>query len=513
MTASNQTVGNLSGRPLAHLCLWVHQNSFSGVLVLAQEDVKKSLVFEKGKLVAARSNVPGEILGAILVEDGKITSEALQQSIEKLKGKPPMLQGEALIHLGLIDHALLNEALQKQLLRRVYDVFTWPEGRYGLVPKIPEDTAKIDLSKSLLEICYRGLLMKYRGSEELSELSADAKPNFVGGQNWSVDQLRLVGREMGVWRNVNGISTVTKIVERSRMDGPTVQAMLLALRDMGLVRLGAGDKMEFSTEAPRSRRQKEGEQAAQKGESGEVVKLLENLRGKSHFEVLGVTRKSTSMEIKEAYFDLAKRFHPDRIASAFEGADRKAVEDLFARISEAHAVLANEETRKEYEASLDLKESGGASSEEAVKILESEMSFQKAGILIRKADFPGAINLLTQAIGLYDKEPEYHLLLGWAMYRNASKAKDGSTMKSGKTKIEKALAQNDRLIQGHFYLGLISKAEGEMDRAKQCFEKVIAIDPRHNEATSELRVINLRQQKEGESVAGGLKKLFKKKGS
>jgi curved DNA-binding protein CbpA len=215
------------------------------------------------------------------------------------------------------------------------------------------------------------------------------------------------------------------------------------------------------------------------------------------------------MEVKNAYFALAKKYHPDRVGVSPDALERKSVEDLFAKITEAHSVLTNESARKEYEATLGLQESGELGGADAGRILESEVSFQKGSVLVRKGDFSGAIEFLQQAIGLYDAEPEYHLLLGWASYRNASKSRDAAGMKMGKGMIEKALLANEKLAQGHFYQGLIAKSEGEIERAKRCFEKTVALDPRHNEANSELRVLNLRRSKD--ASAGGLKGLFKKK--
>lgn len=510
MMAENLNAGNLSEKSLAHLLLWVYENSFTGVLMLAREEIKKSLVFEKGKLIAARSNIREEILGAILIEEGKIKPADFEISREKLPGDEVIRQGEILIRMGLIDYATLNETLEKQLLRRAVEAFTWPEGLYRFVSKIPEESARIHLDKSLLEICYRGLLKKYQDSKEAAELPESAVPNFVGGQTWNVANLRLVGKEMSLYRAINGVATLAQIVERSRGEGPAVRAMLLALRDMGLVRLAAEDKK------PTDLRETPAETEGAKAGSGtapseEAAALLESFQTKNHFEVLGVARNASTMEIKNAYFALAKKHHPDRAGFQPGSPERKKIEDLFARISEAHGALTNDAARKEYEATLDLAQSGLAGGAEVNRILESEIAYQKAIILVRKGDFTGAIDFLRQAIGLYDKEPEYHLLLGWALYRAASKNKDVQGAKTGKTEIEKALARNERLSQGHFYLGLIAKSEGDIERAKRYFEKTVQLDPNHNEANSELRLIHMRKSKEAPS--GGLKGLFKRKES
>ncbi|MFH1262806.1 MAG: DUF4388 domain-containing protein [Pseudomonadota bacterium] len=510
MPPEEQSVGNLSDRPLPHLLLWVYQTSFSGVLVLAREDVKKSIVFEKGKIVAARSNVPTEVLSALLLEEGKLTPEQLRTSLEKIHGKETMRQGEILIQMGVIDHAGLNEVLQRQLLRRIHETFSWPEGRYGFVAKIPEDTSRISIDMRIPEICYRGLFQRYKGSKEAADLQDTVTPNFVGGQNWNITDLRLVGREMGVHRVINGLATLAQIAERSKTEIDTVRAMLLSLRDLGLVRLTSEDRMQVQSDFVRRGQPlgPAGGAAADTAAMAEVMKLLKAFEGKNHFEVLGIPRTASLPDIKAAYFTLAKKLHPDRVGVPSGTPERKMVEDLFTRITEAQSILANDVSRKEYMASLDLAASGAAGGAEAAHVLNSELAFQKGGILIKKGDFAGAIDLLKEATRLYDKEPEYFVSLGWALYRQGSKTKDPAKMKEGKAEIEKALVQNARLNQAQYYLGLIAKAEGNLEKAKKQFEKTIELNRRHTEAASELRVMNMRESKEPQSKFKG---LFKKK--
>ncbi len=66
------------------------------------------------------------------------------------------------------------------------------------------------------------------------------------------------------------------------------------------------------------------------------------MASKDYYEVLGVPRNSSKEQIKDAYRKLALQFHPDRNKSP-------EAESRFKEISEAYAVLSDDEKRKQYD--------------------------------------------------------------------------------------------------------------------------------------------------------------------
>src|ERR1041384_3492547 len=76
---------------------------------------------------------------------------------------------------------------------------------------------------------------------------------------------------------------------------------------------------------------------------GFYAHILRAMADRDYYDILGVKKTAAEDEIKKAYRNLAKKFHPDK------NKGNKDAENKFKEISEAYAVLSDKEKRAQYD--------------------------------------------------------------------------------------------------------------------------------------------------------------------
>jgi len=231
----------------------------------------------------------------------------------------------------------------------------------------------------------------------------------------------------------------------------------------------------------------------------EIEKRLELALKKetTYFDILGVDEKTPPAHIKRVYFKMAKLFHPDAKPDLYKGELRQKVEDLFTKISEAYNTLSDPELRRQYQEKLRSKVSE-EELEKANRAIQAEMEFQKAMIMIRRGAFKEALPIMENVVSLMPDEPEYKIYLAFCRFKS-----EGRTASSqAKRMIEQALEQRPKVAEGWYYLGVINRVEGDLLKARECFEKALELDRYHQEAQRELRIIQMKMSQEPKKKSG-----------
>lgn len=83
-----------------------------------------------------------------------------------------------------------------------------------------------------------------------------------------------------------------------------------------------------------------------------IVELYQRLDELDHYQLLGVEDGASKAEVKAAYYEAVKRYHPDRYYGKELGHFKAKLERVFQRFTEAHDTLTRKRSREEYDAYL-----------------------------------------------------------------------------------------------------------------------------------------------------------------
>ena len=210
------------------------------------------------------------------------------------------------------------------------------------------------------------------------------------------------------------------------------------------------------------------------------------LKKKDYFQMLGVPPNANNDAIKQAYFVLAKEYHPDRVYRSASAEVRNLANEIYQLLSNAYETLKDPEERERYVSDL-AKGIKKDVSDEVSKILAAEGKFQRGEELLRKRQYGPAHDAFQEAVDLYDQEGEFHAFLGWTLFQTDPRNPD--VARSAMDDIERAIRLNPKVDKSYLFLGYIHKATGRPDKAEQQFERAIQCNPDCTEALRELRLL------------------------
>lgn len=219
-------------------------------------------------------------------------------------------------------------------------------------------------------------------------------------------------------------------------------------------------------------------------------------QGVDHFTLLGLSQHASAEEIRQTYFMLARKLHPDRLSAIGVVDEARNAQRLMAQINAAFAVLDDAAKRSEYVAILErggesaVREQEAQADEMAMRIMRAEEAFRQGEMALRRDQLPQAVAAFQNAVDLQPNESEYQALLAWAQF--ASAADKNAVAAQTRRALLKAAEANDRSLTARFYLGRVERMLGKEREALQHFQDVLRIKPSHGEAASEARVLEQR---------------------
>jgi curved DNA-binding protein CbpA/CheY-like chemotaxis protein len=507
--------GSFQEVPFPALLHHLHGLRATGVLQLQSGKKKKLLQLEKGHPVAVRSNLVNETLGNLLVATGKINSEALHESVHRVKnGEGP--QGQILIAMHMLDQEDLAAALRNQAEEKLFEIFSWRKGNFRFKKGARLRGANaLYLKSSPANLIMDGVSFRLPMEEIDGFLRArtDRYPTRGESPFYRFQEINLNSGEEELLADLDGTTPLFELLSRDE----TTQRSLYGLITLELVELlraptstpvrtsstrrpapaaKAPKRQPTPRQAPRRTAppasKAESEDRGEEGLRVELTEMSEKLRGRDYFEILGVPNNARDEEIRKAYVDLAKRFHPDRFSGA-SAPVRHLAEEIFGLVSRAHETLSDRDRRLEYIRDRGNQARDAEELEEGHRALKAELEFQKGVVSLRKKSYQKAVAHFEKAVNGYPEEGEYHAYYGWALY-----LEDPEAPGRLKEALERVL-QGRKLAPGrekpYLFLGRLYKAANRDRIAEKMFTRAVQLDPDCVEALRELRLLNMRRER------------------
>jgi curved DNA-binding protein CbpA len=234
-------------------------------------------------------------------------------------------------------------------------------------------------------------------------------------------------------------------------------------------------------------------------DASEISGFYEKIKGKNHFETLGVEKSAGTPEIKSAFRRLARAYHPDFFE---KNPEKQAVATkIFGIVAKAYGALSNEKERRKY---IECLEKGAVDDSTVIfdKIVMAEDAFKKGKASLRLGNFAGARENFERAVEFNPEDGEICAYLGWTVFNTGKTPQDSARARE---LISNAIKMNGKLSMGYYFLGSIHRVEGDEEKALMFYEKALHLDPKLVEAQREVRLINMRRRKK----KGFLGKFFK----
>jgi curved DNA-binding protein CbpA len=555
--------GQLGDRLIPDLIREISEKASSGLLRVSRGKAIKAIFFDKGAPVFAISNLGSEQLDRKLIDQGLASNDQLQQARQRAD-KPHKL-GSVLVEMRVLNDADMRRIVREQVMEIILSLFEWTNGEYILDEKIRaahDVTLDISTADMLLEGARRAA-----ANDQVA--AALAPPDGVisrtrGG--FRVDSGRLIPLESYVLSRIESPTAVSEVGGLIGLPEDEAHRAVCALVAAGFLRLEGDDRN------PNDAQNRETEEQLQRLRE-EINRKLHFFVSADYYEILGVGRQATTSDIKAAYYQLAKKFHPDRYRQLEQGELRSQLETLFGMIATAYDTLIEPPRRAAYddrirkapasagvgsikttplvhseppkpiisekpagtsgplfhdspapeyqaagasagagEASFHVSAdpiAADAAPKAGVPTLNAEQLFQQGRARFERKEYHAAVHLFREAIKQDPSRAPYHFHLGMALVRNPR------TRREAEYHLGEAAKLDPYSSQMRLKLGVLYKEMGLAKKAEVHFKEALRLDPENKAAQREIGALRQAGKEDGHSLwksdLGSIaKKIFKK---
>ena len=496
--------GQLSEHPLAELLREISAKSFGGRLSLEHDRIKAVTYFENGKFVYAAANVRTLRLREYLKKSELVSEADLGRFNEHLPDLDLLKQLTAQKLLAATAAAQIHARQVADVLRMA---LVWTEGKWEFESRSrlnEELELKVDMESLLLEASRRMpaefIASRFRNQAEV--ITPLAEPLINNS---------LLPAEVFLLSRFDQPMALRELVAISGLGEADTLRLVYSLGLVGLLQREHW-KSAFRDQKPRpapvpakpSPPPPEPEPTPEDVRK-DVEAFLERVKtAQTYYDVLGVSGEVSAQNLKNLYYRLARRYHPDRFRKT-EPALVTRIESAFARLTQAYDTLRDDRLRSAYDSKLQARRKAEqlaasapkattpapqsepvaeGAAEAAMSAAErAEMQFKEGFAALELGQRKVALGLFASAASAIPKEPRYRAFYGQLLAGNESTRRAAEAEFLAAIKLDPQNAEY-RVMLAELYrdLGLKLRAKGEAERA-------VAADPNNPKARDLLRAL------------------------
>ncbi|MBK9293295.1 MAG: response regulator [Oligoflexia bacterium] len=463
-------LGEIEALDLPLIYCHLMNSKASGILKLSNTKFPMQISFNQGKIVQVEMKNPESFFGHLLIENGYLTPEQLDEALKVESGKRI---GEKLVELNYISPHVIDIINSEQMALRLsmsvgnenYNLFFEEKNVLPSASFIDQERLSpfiYDWLNSKFDLAW--LKQRYMKWEERPTII-----NNIASQWLSLWSFPVFKSFMQIVKSFEQGKDLEEIINKYPQNEEVIYQILHILILVEHVKFKNEDKKQFDATAHLAR----------------LRKLQVTLQNQDHFAILGISKNAKSTDIKKTYHELAKIFHPDKIPPNSTKELAEAAKNVFGLITKAYEVLSNEPKRLAYIKELEMGRTE--------KILQGEALFEEGKILLTSGNALKALEKFTMAKSL--KPPTSDLLIhtAWALLVSCEQNKNSSQIKESEQILSKIPPEDRHNATYYFVKGYYQKMTNDFVAARKNVQHALSLKPKFIEAERLLRFFDLQK--------------------
>jgi len=498
--------GNLTAHPLAELLVEISQSRLDGSLRVSHHDSKTIIYVTGGEVVFAVSNQRRHRIFELLLQNGSITK---QQLVAIPEFTNDLALAKELREKHMYSETEMKTVFTRQIEGILRDVVEWKEGVWTFSPlaRIKEDIQyKIGTPSLLIEYARTlpkdAIVRRFKSFKEAfgRKASLPANINLLPQEAFLLSRFETSFlkveeiQELSHWSDAETLQRLyalwlggflyrenwsTAFREHQVSAIASAKFELKKMTPAPVIETGEKPSVPQKPDTNAAAVEPAAPAAPGKKELTLEKYLAQTEAAETHYELLDISHRASIGEIKQAYFDLAKRFHPDLFHKQTDAATQTRIQHAFTEIAHAYETLRDEEKRKSYDFKLRkiLAELEKLSPEERSQpkpaqknLTEASEIFEHGFNLLMDEDYEQALPYIVRAVHLAPDNARYHAYYGKLLSIDKNQRFKAEAELQAAIKLE---ADNPtfRLMLAEFFIqyNLLKRAEGELGRLLAAF--------------------------------------------